>query len=326
MHAPSVAPSTAEPSAGALAPPFASSKPAAVKRKTMRRRAISTNMGGRTALPLYRPARGPPEIPEAGAPGLRQGFVEALLGFLFRDVDREGELGHEDLACLGEHALLTRRQALVLLADRQVPHHLGHLVDVARLQLLDVVLESPGPVRRHASFLLAQHREDLFDLLVVDDFAQADLLGVVGRDHQREVTVRKAEDEILTVRPEDVALLPALDDGSAVMRVDDFVSDVKRHSSPKGGTAVGTSPECHRIAGWANLTARSGGGERDARMVDMSMLSATRLFQGLPPEAVAAVAAGSSVRRLRRHDVVFEEGDLASELFRVQEGRIAIAN
>jgi len=61
-------------------------------------------------------------------------------------------------------------------------------------------------------------------------------------------------------------------------------------------------------------------------MVDMSMLSTTRLFQGLPPDAVAAVAAGSSVRRLRRHDVVFEEGDLASELFLVQEGLIAIAN
>jgi CRP-like cAMP-binding protein len=61
-------------------------------------------------------------------------------------------------------------------------------------------------------------------------------------------------------------------------------------------------------------------------MVDMSMLSATRLFQGLPPDAVAAVAAGAAVRRLRRHDVMFEEGDPASELFLVQEGRIAIAN
>jgi CRP/FNR family transcriptional regulator, cyclic AMP receptor protein len=61
-------------------------------------------------------------------------------------------------------------------------------------------------------------------------------------------------------------------------------------------------------------------------MVDMSLLSSTRLFHGLPPDAVAAVAAGSTIRRMRRHDVVFEEGDLASELFLVQEGRIAIAN
>src|SRR3712207_7370328 len=37
----------------------------------------------------------------------------------------------------------------VLLAQRQVPHDFGDLVDVAGLQLLDVVLEAPRPVRRH---------------------------------------------------------------------------------------------------------------------------------------------------------------------------------
>ena len=58
----------------------------------------------------------------------------------------------------------------------------------------------------------------------------------------------------------------------------------------------------------------------------MSLLSATRLFQGLPPDAVAGVAAGSTIRRMRRNHVIFEEGDPASELFLVQEGRIAIAN
>jgi len=61
-------------------------------------------------------------------------------------------------------------------------------------------------------------------------------------------------------------------------------------------------------------------------MVDVSLLSSTRLFEGMPTEAVAAVAATSATRRLRRHDVVFEEGDAANELFVVQEGRIAIAN
>jgi CRP/FNR family transcriptional regulator, cyclic AMP receptor protein len=61
-------------------------------------------------------------------------------------------------------------------------------------------------------------------------------------------------------------------------------------------------------------------------MVDVSLLSATRLFEGMPMDAVAAVAATSATRRLRRHDVVFEEGDAANELFVVQDGRIAIAN
>jgi CRP/FNR family cyclic AMP-dependent transcriptional regulator len=61
-------------------------------------------------------------------------------------------------------------------------------------------------------------------------------------------------------------------------------------------------------------------------MVDMSLLSATRLFDGIPPAAVASVAGGSTIRHLRRHDILFEEGDSASELFLVQAGRIAIAN
>jgi CRP-like cAMP-binding protein len=61
-------------------------------------------------------------------------------------------------------------------------------------------------------------------------------------------------------------------------------------------------------------------------MVDLSLLSAARLFDGIPRDAVAAVAAGSTTRHLRRHDVVFDEGDVANELFLVQEGRIAISN
>jgi CRP-like cAMP-binding protein len=61
-------------------------------------------------------------------------------------------------------------------------------------------------------------------------------------------------------------------------------------------------------------------------MVDVSLLTATRLFEGMPPEAVATIAAEAQTRRLRRHDVVFDEGDEAHELFVVEQGRIAMAN
>jgi CRP-like cAMP-binding protein len=61
-------------------------------------------------------------------------------------------------------------------------------------------------------------------------------------------------------------------------------------------------------------------------VVDSTLLAATRLFQGLPSDAVARVAASSTTRRLRRRDVVFREGDAAEEMFVVQRGRIAIAN
>jgi hypothetical protein len=75
-----------------------------------------------------------------------------------------------------EHPLLAGRQALVLVTDREVPHHFGDLVDVAGLQLLDVVLVATRPVGRHPRFLLAKDGEDLFDLLVVDHLAKTDLL------------------------------------------------------------------------------------------------------------------------------------------------------
>src|SRR3712207_6933208 len=42
--------------------------------------------------------------------------------------------------------LFRSRQALVLLADGKVQDDLGHLVHVARLQLLDVILEPTRPV------------------------------------------------------------------------------------------------------------------------------------------------------------------------------------
>jgi CRP/FNR family cyclic AMP-dependent transcriptional regulator len=60
-------------------------------------------------------------------------------------------------------------------------------------------------------------------------------------------------------------------------------------------------------------------------MVDAALLSKTRLFEGLPEDAVAVVAASSATRRLRRHDVVFRQDDDADELFVVLDGRIAIA-
>src|SRR6478736_3474230 len=103
------------------------------------------------------------EVDRAAATGgrrLAEHLVELVLGGLLVDVQRERELRHEDLTGACEHPLLTRRQALVLLADGEVPHDLGHLVDVAALQLLHVVLEATRPVGGHARFLLAQHRED----------------------------------------------------------------------------------------------------------------------------------------------------------------------
>src|SRR5262249_53308900 len=166
-------------------------------------------------------------------PLLAEGVVGASLCGVLVDIEGEGQLGAEDLAGLGQHPLFARRQALVVLTDRQVPDHLGDLVDVAALELLDVVLEPAGPVRRHPRLLLAEHGEHLLDLLVVDHVAQPDVLGVVGRDHERQVPVREAKDQVVLLLAEDVLLLLLLDDGRSVVRVDDLVTNAKGHDAPE---------------------------------------------------------------------------------------------
>src|SRR3978361_621928 len=78
-----------------------------------------------------------------------QEVVEVLLGLLLLHLERVHQLGGEDLLGPDEHLLLTCREALVDLADRQVADDLGELVDVTRLDLVAVVLEPAGPVLGH---------------------------------------------------------------------------------------------------------------------------------------------------------------------------------
>ena len=169
-----------------------------------RRRATSRGPGGRRAssycLGSAEPVAAPAATTIAHDAQRCSPHASASSSFarpLLVDVEGEGQLGHEDLAGLGEHPLLAGRQALVLVAERQVPHDLGDLVDVAALQLLDVVLEAARPVGRHPRLLLAKDGEHLLDLFVVDDVAQADGVGVVGRHLEGEVAVGEAEDEVL---------------------------------------------------------------------------------------------------------------------------------
>ena len=65
------------------------------------------------------------------------------------------------------------------LAAGQVAHDLGALVDVARLELLLVVLEPAGPVGRHPHVGDGQHLEDLVGVLDGDGVADAELGGLV---------------------------------------------------------------------------------------------------------------------------------------------------
>jgi len=61
-------------------------------------------------------------------------------------------------------------------------------------------------------------------------------------------------------------------------------------------------------------------------MVDVSLLRDLDLFRALSPEGFDVVASEATSRSLRRGDVLFTEGDEATELFVVGSGRIAMAN
>ena len=61
-------------------------------------------------------------------------------------------------------------------------------------------------------------------------------------------------------------------------------------------------------------------------MIDVSILSGNELFRDFAPDALDRVAAASSLRKVRRSDVLFAEGDAADELFVVVSGRIAVVN
>jgi CRP-like cAMP-binding protein len=61
-------------------------------------------------------------------------------------------------------------------------------------------------------------------------------------------------------------------------------------------------------------------------VADPLLLSRSPFFAGLDAQAVEVVAALSEHRELRRNDVLFRQGESASELFVVESGRVAIAN
>jgi len=61
-------------------------------------------------------------------------------------------------------------------------------------------------------------------------------------------------------------------------------------------------------------------------VIDLDLLRNTELFSELGDEALRSIAEASTVRSLRRGDVIFEEGSEPEHLYVVESGRIAIAS
>src|ERR687897_3388776 len=78
-----------------------------------------------------------------------ENLVQPLGRLLLIEPLRIHQLADEDLLRLDEHLLLASRKTLVAVTQREVPHDLGELEDVARLHLVAVVLEPAGSVFLH---------------------------------------------------------------------------------------------------------------------------------------------------------------------------------
>ncbi|MFV2039832.1 MAG: Crp/Fnr family transcriptional regulator [Acidimicrobiales bacterium] len=61
-------------------------------------------------------------------------------------------------------------------------------------------------------------------------------------------------------------------------------------------------------------------------MVNPSLISSADLFAGLAASYIEPIAAASTIRELRRGDVLFLEGDKPEHIYIVMDGRVAIAN
>src|SRR6202022_1442320 len=125
-----------------------------------------------------------------------QNLVEDGLGLLVVGVLGERELAHQDLARLGQHPLLARREATLLVATPQVAHHLGDLVHVTGSQLLEIGLVATRPVGGLLGMRSAQDLEYLVQALLSDDVADAHLFGIVCGYSNCQVTLRNLQDEI----------------------------------------------------------------------------------------------------------------------------------
>ena len=95
-----------------------------------------------------------------------QGSRQADAGLILIKMLRQRDLGSQDAASLGEHALLTGGQPMLVdITLGEISHDFGDFVHIAGGDLLDVQLVPAGPVHFLFDDRSTQNLEDLRDLL-----------------------------------------------------------------------------------------------------------------------------------------------------------------
>src|SRR5262245_2320430 len=160
-------------------------------------------------------------------------LVQPLGRLLLVEALRVHQLADEDLLRLDEHLLLAGREALVAVAQRQVPHDLGQLEDVAGLHLVAVVLEAAVPVLRHGRAVPGQRLDDFLDGVLVDHLPQADLLGVVSRHVDGHVVVKDLDRQVFALFTQHLARFLLDDRACSVVRIHHLIADLVQARPPR---------------------------------------------------------------------------------------------
>jgi hypothetical protein len=114
-----------------------------------------------------------------------------------------------------------------VLADREVAHDLGELVDVTGLDLVAVVLEPAIPVLGHLGDVVGEDGEHLQHGLLVDDASQAGQRRVLTRNHDGHVVVQDLDREVLALLTEHLAPFLLQDLTGPVMWIHDVVAKLE---------------------------------------------------------------------------------------------------
>src|SRR5690606_19845919 len=182
-------------------------------------------------------------VSSAERAGLRLGsggeyLVEQGLGLVLVGVLRERELADQNLARLGEHALLTGGETALALTTPQVTHDFRDLDDIARGELLQVCLVATGPVRGLLGIRCAQHLEDSVQPVLTDHIAHADELRIVRWHTYRQITLGDLQHQVGLVHAFDLASFDSLDQRGPVMGIDHGVANLERHVTGTPSVAI----------------------------------------------------------------------------------------
>src|SRR5207248_9173674 len=182
-------------------------------------------------------------------------LVEQGLGLVLVGLLGQGQLAHQDLPRLGEHALLARGQAAFPVPPPQVPNDLGDLVHVTGSELLQVGLVPTGPVGRLLGVRRPEYLEHPLKPFGAYDITHAYQLGIVRGDAYGQVALVDLEDQISSILALDGASLDRFDASSPVMGIDDGIADLERHvaSTPSAEDHLTTSGGVDQTPMWVTM-------------------------------------------------------------------------